>query len=177
MQLQYRITCALATLTTLLAGTASQARLGEEISKYKEKVAKVYTSKSQSSKDGKTSYLFSINMDPQIKKVAPDFGGSLNISVDPAGKIVGQTMALRLGKNVDIGKTIAVRYFVDFSYESLGRTVPKNTKEVGNEVVSYTTAINKAMMGDPQNITYPKIKGKIVATKLSDDTIAFAATP
>jgi hypothetical protein len=152
MQLQYRITCALATLTTLLAGTASQARLGEEISKYKEKVAKVYTSKS-------------------------NFGGSLNISVDPAGKIVGQTMALRLGKNVDIGKTIAVRYFVDFSYESLGRTVPKNTKEVGNEVVSYTTAINKAMMGDPQNITYPKIKGKIVATKLSDDTIAFAATP
>ena len=43
MQLQCRITCALATLTTLLAGTASQARLGEEISKYKEKVAKVYT--------------------------------------------------------------------------------------------------------------------------------------
>ena len=117
-------------------------------------------------------------MDPQIKKVAPEFGGSLNISVDPRWKdSIGQTMALRLGKNVDIGKTIAVRYFVDFSYESLGRTVPKNTKEVGNEVVSYTTAINKAMMGDPQNITYPKIKGKIVATKQSDDTIVFAATP
>jgi hypothetical protein len=80
MQLSCRIICALATLTTVLAGTASQARLGEDISKYKEKVAKVYTAKSQSTKDGKTSYLFSINMDPQISKVAPDFGGSLNIT-------------------------------------------------------------------------------------------------
>jgi hypothetical protein len=177
MQLLCRITCALATLTTLLAGTASQARLGEDISKYKEKVAKVYATKSQSTKDGKTNYLFSINMDPQIIKVAPDFGGSLNITADQSGKIIGQTMALRLGKNIDIGKSIAVRYVLDFTYEALGRTVPKNTKEVGNEVVSYTTVINKALIGDPQNITYPKIKGKIVATKQSDDTIVFAATP
>jgi hypothetical protein len=177
MQPQYRITCALATLGSLLAGTSSQATLGEDISKYKAKVAHVYTSKSQTTKDNKTNYLYSINMDPQIKKVAPDFGGSLNITVDQSGKIIGQTMALRLGKNTDIGKTIAVRYLVDFAYESLGRTIPKDTKEVGNEVVSYTTVINKALIGDPQNIVYPKVKGKIVATKQSDDTLVFAATP
>jgi hypothetical protein len=177
MQPQSKIACALATLTVLVAGTTSQAKLGEDIGKYKQKVARAYTFKSQSTKDTKTNYIFSINIDPQLKKVDPDFGGSLNITADRSGKIIGETMALRLGKSTEIGKTIAVRYLLDFTYESLGRTLPKNTKEVANEVTSYKTVISNALLGTPQNIAYPKVQGKIVATKQGDDTLVFAATP
>lgn len=83
-------------------------------------------------------------------------------------------MVLRLGKSVDVAKTIAVRYALDFAFESLGRNVPK---DIAGEVNSYTTVINNAMGGDPQYIRYPGVTGKITVTKQKDGSLVFAATP
>ncbi len=111
-----------------------------------------------------------------MKEVAPEFGGGLTISVDK-GRISGQSMLLRLGQSKEAAKTIAVRYALDFAFESLGRAVPKNKTEIVDEVNSYTTVINNAMAGDPQNIRYPNINGKITVTMQKDGSLVFAATP
>ena len=159
-----------------LPATVAEAKLGEDISAYKAKVAKAYTLKSQSNKDGKTYCVFSINMNQQLKDIAPEFGGGLTISVDK-GKIIGQSMVLRLGQSKEAAKAIAVRYALDFAFESLGRPVPKTKAEISDEVNSYTTVINNAMAGDPQNVHYPNVKGKITVTMQKDGSLVFAATP
>ncbi len=163
-------------LANFIGALPADAKLGEDIAKYKAKVAKAYTFKSQSEKAGKSYDVFSINVTPEIKKVAPEFGGGLTITVDK-GKITGQSMVLRLGKNEEIGKAIAVRYALDFAFEALGRSVPKHQKELVDEIDSYKTVIKNALAGDAQNVRYPNVAGKITVSKQKDGSLVFAATP
>ncbi|HEY9754458.1 MAG TPA: hypothetical protein V6C97_04825 [Oculatellaceae cyanobacterium] len=163
-------------LSTLFCATAADAKLGEEIDKYKQRVAKAYTLKNQATKDGKTNYSFVINSDPTLAKAAPGFGGGVTITVEH-GKITGQSMVLRLGQNSDVGKEIAVRFALDFAFEALGRAVPKTKKELSDEVNSYRTVINSALAGAPQNVRYPKLTGKITVSKTADGSLVLAATP
>jgi hypothetical protein len=154
----------------------AQARLGEDINRYKAKATKAYAFKAESTKGDKKYYQFVLKVPQELKQAAPEFSGGLTITAS-GGKIVGQSMVLSLGKSLLVGKAIAVRYALDFAFESLGRSVPKTAKSVSEEVKSYTEIINKALAGEPQNIRYPKVKGKITVTRQADGNLVMATTP
>lgn len=160
----------------MLSGTEAEARLGETYAAFKAKAAKGFTFKSESKKDTRTYYMFSMALDPSTLQAAPGFAGGLTVTV-VNGHVTGQSMVMRLGDNYEAGKTLATAHALDFAYEALGKPGPKNKEATEKEFQSYTSAIDKVLAGNPYNLRYPGFNGVITMSLSADQALIIAATP
>jgi hypothetical protein len=161
---------------TLLPSSIAEARLGEPYATFKVKAAKGFKFKSESKKDNRTYYMFSMSLDATTMQAAPGFAGGLTVTVIN-GHVTGQSMVMRLGENYEAGKALAVAHALDFAYESLGKPSPKSKDSTDREFQQYTNAIDMVIGGSPQNLRYPGFNGVITLSLASDQSVIIAATP
>lgn len=161
---------------TLLQSSSAEARLGEPYATFKVKAAKGFKFKSESKKDTRTYYMYSMSLDAPTMQAAPGFAGGLTVTVIN-GHVTGQSMVMRLGENYEAGKTLAVAHALDFAYEALGKPSPKSKESTDREFQQYTNAIDLVIGGSPQNLRYPGFNGVITLSLASDQSVIIAATP
>lgn len=163
------------TLTVLFC-RAGEARLGESFQSFKVKAAKGFKFKTESKKETRTYYMYSMSLDPTTALAAPGFAGGLTVTV-VGGRVIGQSMVMRLGDNYEAGKALATAHALDFAYESLGKPSPKTKESTEKEFLAYTNAIDMVMGGSPQNLRYPGFSGVITLSLAPDQAVIIAATP
>jgi len=161
---------------TLLQSSTAEARLGEPFATFKVKAAKGFKFKSESKRDNRTYYMYSMSLDAPTMQAAPGFAGGLTVTV-VNGHVTGQSMVMRFGDNYEAGKALAVAHALDFVYESLGKPSPKSKDSTEREFQQYTNAIDLVMAGNPQNLRYPGFNGVITLSLSSDQGVIIAATP
>lgn len=160
----------------LLPSSTAEARLGEPFATFKVKAAKGFKFKSESKRDTRTYYMYSMSLDAPTMQAAPGFAGGLTVTV-VNGHVTGQSMVMRFGDNYEAGKALAVAHALDFAYESLGKPSPKSKESTEREFQQYTNAIDLVMAGNPQNLRYPGFNGVITLSLSSDQGVIIAATP
>lgn len=154
---------------------AVQAKLGENYARFQATAAKGFKYKGRKDKDNHSYYMFTMQLDDATLTAAPGFSGGLTVTV-AAGKIIGQSMVLRLGENIEAGKVLAAVHVIDFIYEALGRPNPKSKEAVAEELRSYESAIDQCLEDIPQKVKYPDTPGKIIISKTQAGDIAVACT-
>ncbi len=170
------VTTTLSITLTLLFCSSVEARLGESFQSFKAKAAKGFKFKSESKKDTRTYYMYSMALDPTTTQAAPGFAGGLTVTV-VGGRVTGQSMVMRLGENYEAGKALATAHALDFAYESLGKPSPKTKESTEKEFQAYSQAIDMVMGGSPQNLRYPGFNGVITFSLAADQGVIIAATP
>lgn len=155
---------------------AAQAKIGDPIQSFESKFSRIFTLKDSSSKDGNTYYRFSLNKDPVQQKAAPGFAGGMTITC-ANGKIQGESLVVRLGKNVNIGKAFTVGLSLDLTYEALGKPIVTDKKEAAAEYRSYLNAVDQALTGSPQDIKYAGYNTRITLSQTNSGDILLAIIP
>jgi hypothetical protein len=153
------------------ANLPGQARLGETIGAYKSAIAREFKFKSQSKKDARTDYMYSLVVDQKTQEAAPGFAGGLTVSA-VGGRITGQSMVLRIGDSYEAGKTLVASHALKFAYEALGKPTPASTEKEFN---AYSIAIDQVLAGAAQNLRYPGFSGAINITRYGDGMILITA--
>ncbi len=161
---------------TLLQCSLAEARLGESFATFKVKAAKGFKFKSETKKDTRTYYIYSMALDATTMQAAPGFAGGLTVTV-VNGHVTGQSMVMRFGDNYQAGKALATAHALDFAYEALGKPSPKTKESTEKEFTQYTSAIDQVMGGSPQNLRYPGFNGVITLSVSPDQGVIIAATP
>ena len=154
---------------------SAQARLGEPFKTFKAKAETSYKFLKEDKKDDRTYESFVMILNEKLKASAPNFAVAETLTVVD-GKIVGQSMMIRIGDNYEGGKAMAIIHAMDFAYESLGKPAP--TKDgVEKEYRQYEIAVTQVLAGLPQKIQYPGFKAKITLSRSNDGELLLAATP
>jgi hypothetical protein len=169
------LTTTLLSSLTLIHCSWAEARLGESFQSFRVKAAKGFKFKSESKRDTRTYYMYSMSLDPNTTQAAPGFAGGLTVTV-VNGKVTGQSMVMRLGDNYQAGKALATAHALDFAYESLGKPSP-NKESTEKEFQAYSQAIDMVMSGSPQNLRYPGFNGVITLSMAPEQGVIIAATP
>jgi hypothetical protein len=164
--------------STLCVFTTSgaQARLGESINNFRAKAAASFKFKTETKKEDRSYYMFTMTLDDKTKEGAPGFAGGLTLTVVD-NKIVGQSMILRLGDNYEGGKALATLHCMDFAYESIGKPAPKNKQNSESEYAMYGQAIDQVLAGSSQHVKYPGFNDKITMSRTNDGDLLIAVTP
>lgn len=115
-------------------------------------------------------------LDKQTTQGAPGFSSAITLTVVD-GKIVGQSMIIRIGENVQGGKALATLHAMDFVYEALGKAAPKNKSATESEFSQYQMAIDQVLSGFPQHVKYPHYAAVITMSRTPDGDLLLAATP
>jgi len=158
-------------LLLLTCDWPAQARLGENIGAYKSAIAPTFKYKSQSKKDARTDYMYTMVVDQKTKEAAPGFAGGLTVS-EVNGRITGQSLVLRIGESYEAGKTLVTSKALEFAYEALGKPTPRSTEK---EFSAYSIAIDQVLAGAAQNLRYPGFSGAINITRFGDGEILITA--
>jgi hypothetical protein len=153
--------------------TPAHARLGESVSIFINKNKDVYKLKGTSSSEGVTHYNFSLIVDETERSAAPGFGAGLTVTVQ-AGKIVGQSMALSLGRDRFIGAQLAGAYGLKFALDAIGRTMPGDKRAQDKELEVFNKTAAEALLGMPREISYPGFDARIILSKSQDGNLLVA---
>jgi hypothetical protein len=155
---------------------AAQAKIGDSIGAFRVKFARIFSLTDTSNKDGKTYYRFTLNNDPIQQKSSAGFSGGMTITCSN-GKIQGESLIVRLGKNTDMGKVFTVGLCLDITYEAIGKPIVTDKKEAGTEFRSYLNAVNQALTGTPQDIKYAGYNSRITMSHTGSGDILLAIAP
>lgn len=157
-------------------GLPAEARLGEPIQAFKNRVAGAYKAKPVTKKEDRSYHMFSLMPSNEVKEKTPGFGVGITATVVD-GKIVGQSMAIRFGDNYDAGKKLGALYTMDFAYESIGKPPPKSKEAVDVEVGQFAMAIEQVLAGNSQHVSYPGFAYRITMSRTKEGDLLIAVTP
>lgn len=150
-----------------------QAKIGEPVSAYRARYAQKYKFRAQETRGAQTYLRFAFPLSPEEESQCPGFGTGITITV-ANGKIVGQSMAIRMGDAFDQGRALGSRRALDFILEAIGK--PKSTSKVEDEqqLASIKNAIEQALISNPQNIQFPGFpqRSKLSSSQSGDLLIA-----
>ena len=82
--------------------------------------------------------------DANVQQQAPNFAAGITVTVVDK-KIVGESMALRIGDNYATGKELATLHVMDFAYESLGKPAPASEAAANAELNEFSSAIDRVL--------------------------------
>jgi len=138
----------------LLCQLPCHAKIGEPIAAYRARVAAKYKFRSQDAKGAQTYYRFAYALTPDEEQRCPGFGTGITVTV-AGGKIVGQSMAIRLGDAYEESRNMASRRALDFILEAIGKPKSVSPTEDAQQLASIKSAIEQALISNPQNIQFP----------------------
>lgn len=138
----------------MLCQLQCQAKIGESFAGYRARVASKYTFRTQEAKGAQTYYRFAYPLTPEEGQRCPGFGTGITITV-AGGKIVGQSMAVRMGDAYDESRSMASRRALDFILEAIGKAKSASPTEDAQQLASIKSAIEQALISNPQNIQFP----------------------
>ena len=138
----------------MLSQLPCQAKIGEPFANYRTKVAAKFRFRTQEAKGAQTYYRFAYPLTPDEEQRCPGFGTGVTITV-AGGKIVGQSMAVRLGDAYDESRAMASRRALDFILEAIGKAKSLSPTEDAQQLASIKNAIEQALISNPQNIQFP----------------------
>lgn len=160
-----------------LPQSVAHARLGDNYQAFKTaKLVKNWTPAAEDSSGPKTNYRFSLNSAPEQQTASPGYAAGLTITV-VAGKVTGQSIAIRPGANQMVGAAMATAHGFAFAYEAIGKPVPKDKAKADAEFKAFSESVGQAFLGRAQNIKYPGINGLITVTRDNLGDLIVAATP
>jgi len=154
----------------------ASARLGQSIEGFKGKLTSSFKFKGQTKKQDRTYYMFSLVSTASTQNRAPGFGAGITATVVD-GKVVGQSMVLRLGDNFSGGKELATLHSMDFAYEALGKSPPSSQASLKQELDQYSSAIDQVLGGSAQHVRYPGFTSLITMSRTTDGDVLIAITP
>jgi hypothetical protein len=166
------LACAAVSLSSV---PPAQARLGESLRSFKSKAEHSYKFVKETKKEDRSYESFIMIVDNKLKESAPGFAVAETLTVVD-GKIVGQSMVIRVGENYEGGKALATLHAMDFAYESIGKP-PPNKQVAEEEFKQLQFAVDQVLVGMPQHIKYPHYKARITLSRSNEGELLVAATP
>lgn len=170
-------------VTLLLALTCTQnaeARLGEDFGAYLQRFTKTTKSlKPLAQMPGVSTqhFTFEVNVPMDQKKASPGFAAGVTVTVTE-GKIVGQSLAVKLGNNVTVGQKLAGIHGFSFAYEAIGKAIPPTRDKAEVEFKAFCDAVDRTCLGEQQYLRYPGFKALItIRTDPTSGNILIGATP
>ncbi len=151
----------------------ADAKLGQDISEFIKKHKEQYKLRATTTQDDSSHYNLSLIVEDSERQAAPGFGAGCTVTARN-GKIVGESMAICLGKDKFLGGQLASAYGLKFACEAIGRTIPgdKTAQERELEVFNKTTI--EALSGVPKEIRYPGFESKIILSRGGDGILLIA---
>lgn len=163
-------------IALFLPANAAQAKFGEAIDKFRQKMASHFTYISTEKKNTKVYYHFSVNTDSKIQQANPGFAGGLTITTEN-GKIAGESLLIQLGTQDDIGKKLAAILCLNLAYDALGKPIPLTDRDQQAEYDAYFKAVDDAMSHQPGHISYPGYSSRLTFSQTNDGNLLFAINP
>lgn len=159
-----------------LLGIRVESRVGDPIQSFQAKNARVFIYKDHTTRANKVYYHYSLISDQAQQKSSPGFAGGMTITTD-SGKVLSESLVIRLGTNSQVGKLMACAIFLDITYDAIGKPLP--TKEIvkQSEFDSYMKAIDGALAGQPQIIEYKTYPMKIMVSKTNNNDLLLTIMP
>lgn len=174
------ITPAILLLLSLTCPQNAEARLGEDFGAYLQRFTKTTKSlKPLAQMPGVSTqhFTFEVNVPMDQKKASPGFAAGVTVTVTE-GKIVGQSLAVKLGNNVTVGQKLAGIHGFSFAYEAIGKTIPPTRDKAEVEFKAFCNAVDRACLGEQQYLRYPGFRALItIRTDPTSGNIQIAATP
>ena len=152
------------------------AKIGEQISTFRNKTATKYRFRTQESRGAQINYRFAFPLTPDEETRCPGFGTGVTVTA-AGGKIVGQSMAIRMGDAYDEGRALAGRRALDFILEGIGKPKSTSQSEDAQQLASIKSAIEQAMISNPQNIQFPGFPQRAKLSCSPDGDLLIAVLP
>ncbi len=154
---ELRIPCCLLTLLIICAVTPAQARLGEQFAAYRARLLRNYSAAGQKG----NNYFFKLKLTPQQQQIAPGYAAGLTVTV-AGDRVTGESMAFFMGRNNQLGCTLATLDAFAFTCEATGKLLPQDKKQGELEFTAFTKIVKQAFDGHVQTYAYPGYPGTIV---------------
>lgn len=167
---------ALACACLLNPATFADAKIGDSIAAYRAKTAGKYRFKSQDVRGEVTYYRFGYTVTPEEEALNSGFGIGITITVS-GGKIVGQSMAIRMGSSYEEGRKMAARRALDFILEGIGKAKSSSPSEDAQQISSIRNALEQALVYSPQNIQFPGFPQRSKLSVSSEGDLLIAILP
>lgn len=161
---------------TLFLPSLSQAKIGGSSQSFEIKNKQLLIFKNRGSSGNKTYYFYSFVKHPAQQNASMGFAGGATITTANS-KIIGESILIRLGANQEIGKIFACAICMDLTYEAIGKAVPSTQAVRESEYTAYREAINGALAGSPQIITYKGYAVRITVSKTKDNNLLLVILP
>lgn len=167
---------ALACVVSLSPVMSADAKIGDSIAAYRAKNANKYRFKSQDTRGAMTYYRFGYTVSPEEEAANSGFGVGITITVS-GGKIVGQSMAIRMGSNYEEGRKMAARKALEFILEGIGKAKSTSPTEDAQQISSIRNALEQALVYSPQNIQFPGFPQRSKLSVSSEGDLLVAILP
>ena len=156
--------------------TPCHAKIGEQISVFRAKTAARLKFRTQEARGAQTNYRFVYPLTPEEETRCPGFATGITVTV-AGGKIVGQSMAIRMGDAYDEGRVLAARRSLDFILEAIGKPKSTSQTEDAQQLASIKSAIEQALISNPQNIQFPGFPQRSKLSCSADGDLLVAVLP
>lgn len=166
----------LAIAATLAGQMPCLAKIGEPISAYRARTAVKYKFRSQDTRGTQVNYRFAFPLTPEEEAQCPGFATGITVTA-AGGKIVGQSMAIRMGDSYDAGRNLAARRALDFILEAIGKPKSTSQSEDAQQLASIKNAIEQALISNPQNIQFPGFPQRSKLSCSPDGDLLVAVLP
>lgn len=166
----------LAITMTLAGQMPCLAKIGEPIASYRARIAARYKFRSQEARGTQTNYRYAYPLTPEEETRCPGFATGITVTV-AGGKIVGQSMAIRMGDAYDEGRNMAARRSLDFILEAIGKPKSTSQTEDAQQLASIKSAIEQALISNPQNIQFPGFPQRSKLSCSPDGDLLVAVLP
>lgn len=153
-----------------------EAKIGEQISVFRAKTASRLKFRTQESRGAQVNYRFAFPLTPDEETRCPGFATGITVTV-AGGKIVGQSMAIRMGDAYDEGRMLAARRSLDFILEAIGKPKSTSQTEDAQQLASIKSAIEQALISNPQNIQFPGFPQRSKLSCSPDGDLLVAVLP
>lgn len=157
-------------------GHPVEAKIGEQISVFRAKTAARLKFRTQEARGAQTNYRFAYPLTPDEETRCPGFATGITVTV-AGGKIVGQSMAIRMGDAYDEGRALAARRSLDFILEAIGKPKSTSQTEDAQQLASIKNAIEQALISNPQNIQFPGFPQRSKLSCSPDGDLLVAVLP
>lgn len=155
---------------------ACDAKIGEQISAFRAKTSARLKFRTQEARGAQTNYRFAFPLTPDEETRCPGFATGITVTV-AGGKIVGQSMAIRMGDAYDEGRALAARRALDFILEAIGKPKSTSQSEDAQQLASIKSAIEQALISNPQNIQFPGFPQRSKLSCSPDGDLLVAVLP
>jgi hypothetical protein len=152
------------------------AKIGEQISAFRAKTSAKLKFRTQEARGAQTNYRFAFPLTPDEETRCPGFATGITVTV-AGGKIVGQSMAIRMGDAYDEGRALAARRALDFILEAIGKPKSTSQSEDAQQLASIKSAIEQALISNPQNIQFPGFPQRSKLSCSPDGDLLVAVLP
>ena len=171
-----RLLALLLLTASFASGNGAEGKIGGTLQTFQTRNAKLFAFKSRTVKEDKIYYVYSLTSHPAQQHSSPGFAGGATLTTS-GGKILGESVVLRLGADQEVGRILAAAICMDLTYEAIGKAAPKTDTLRAYEFNSYTSAITRGLQGMPQTIRYKNCPFRITISRTNENNVLLAITP